>query len=110
MNLEEELLQDAQEDAKAIEYIKTHIPQELQEKFSEEILYYFLDVAIEYYAESGILDKPADKDGCIEIDEQAIADYLAQKAKKEGIGDFSSEDLLFIVQAQLDFEEELEEK
>ena len=110
MNLEEELLLDAQEDAKAVEFIRTHIPQDLQEKFSEDILYYFLDVIIEYYADSGILDVPADKDGCIEIDEQAIADFLATKARKEGIGDFSSEDLLFVVQAQLDFEEELNEE
>lgn len=110
MNLDEELIQDAEEDAQAIEYIKTHIPQELQEKFSDDILYYFLDVVIEYYAESGILDKPADKDGYIDIDEQAIANYLANKAKKENIGDFSADDLLFVVQAQLDFEEELDNK
>lgn len=110
MNLDEELIQDAEEDAQAIEYIKTHIPLELQEKFSDDILYYFLDVVIEYYAESGILDKPADKDGYIDIDEQAIANYLANKAKKENIGDFSADDLLFVVQAQLDFEEELDNK
>lgn len=108
MNLEEELLNDAEEDAKAIKYIKTHLPIDLQEKFSDDILYYLLDVAIEYYAESGILDKPADKDGYIDIDEQAIANHLAEKAQKEGIGTFSPEDLLFFVQAQLDFEEELE--
>lgn len=43
MNLDEELMLDAQEDAEAVAYIKRHLPQELQEKFSEEQLYYFLD-------------------------------------------------------------------
>lgn len=105
MNFDDELLLDAEEDAQAIKYIRTHIPQELQQKFSDEILYFFLDVIIEYYAESGILDKPADKDGYIDIDEQAIATYLANTAKKEKIGDFSADDLIFVVQAQLDFEE-----
>lgn len=109
MNLEEELLQDAQEDAATVAYIKTHIPQELQEKLDDDMLYYFLDLIIEYYAESGVLDATPDKDGFIELDEEAIATYLAKKAKKEGMGVFSPEELLFVVQAQMDYEESLGE-
>lgn len=109
MSFEEELLQDAQDDALAVQYIRTHIPQELQELYSEELLYYFIDLIVEYYAESGILESTADKEGYIEIDEEAIANYIAQKAKKEGMGDFNPEDLLFVVQAQMDFEESLAE-
>lgn len=106
MNLDEELMQDAQEDAAAVAYIQKHLPQELQEQYEEETLYYFLDLIIEYYTESGILDAQPDKDGYVEIDEEAIADYLAKKAQKEHMGDFSAEDLLFVVQAHMDFEEE----
>ena len=109
MNLEEELLQDAQEDAATVAYIKTHIPQELQEKLDDDLLYYFLDLIIEYYAESGVLDATPDKDGYVELDEEAIATYLAKKAKKEDMGVFSPEDLLFVVQAQMDYEESIEE-
>ena len=54
MNLDEELMQDAQEDAAAVAYIQKHLPQELQEQYDEETLYYFLDLIIEYYTESGI--------------------------------------------------------
>lgn len=108
MNIEEELLQDAAYDAAAVAYIRQHLPQELQELLTEEQLYYFLDLIIEYYAESGILDAEPDAEGYIDIDGEAIAAYLAQKAKKEGIGDFRAEDLLFVVQAQMDFEEEQE--
>lgn len=90
MNLDEELMQDAQEDAAAVAYIQKHLPQELQEQYDEETLYYFLDLIIEYYTESGILDAQPDKDGYVEIDEEAIADYLAKKAKKEHMGDFLS--------------------
>ena len=108
MNLDEELMQDAQEDAAAVEYIKTHLPQELQEKYTEELLYYFLDVIIEYYTESGILDAQPDKDGFVEIDEEAVAAYVAKKAQKEKMGTFDPEELLFVVQAQMDFEEEQE--
>ena len=109
-SLDDELLQDAQEDARAVAYIKQHLPQELQERFTDDLLYYFLDLIVEYYANSGILDTPADKDGYIEVDEEAIAESLAKQAKKEKMGDFSPEDLLFFVQAQMDFEEEMAEE
>lgn len=109
-SLDDELLQDAQEDARAVAYIKQHLPQELQERFTDDLLYYFLDLIVEYYANSGILDTPADKDGYIEVDEEAIAESLSKQAKKEKMGDFSSEELLFFVQAQMDFEEEMAEE
>lgn len=108
-SLDEELLIDAEEDARAVEYIKSHLPQESQEKFTEEDLYYFLDVIVEYYAESGILEAEPDKDGFIDIDLEAMAAYMVKKAKKEGIGDFSAEELLFIAQAESEYEDSLED-
>ena len=45
-NFEDELLQDAEDDARTIEYIKNYLPQELKERFSEEELYYFLDALV----------------------------------------------------------------
>lgn len=110
MNLDEELLLDAQDDALAVEYIRTHIPQELQERLTEEQLYYFLDVIVDYFVESGVLDVEADSDGFVEVDEEAIARYVAKKAAKEKMGNFSADDLLFVVRAQMDYEESKEEE
>jgi len=107
--IEEELLLDAESDARAVEFIRAHLPQELQEKFSDELLYYFLDVLAEYYAESDILDQKPDAEGYIEIDMEAIARHLAGKARKEGMGTFDPEDLLFVVQGEMDFQEGEEE-
>lgn len=105
---EEELLLDAEDDARAVEYIRTHLSQELQEKISDEQLYYFLDLIFEYYAESGILEATPDAEGYIDIDEEVVAEYLVKKAKKEGIGEFTVEELLFVVQAEMDYREEQE--
>ncbi len=102
--LDEELIQDAQDDAQAVAYISSHLPQELQELFDEEKLYYFLDLIVEYYAQSGILDTEPDKDGFVDIDGEEVAAYVAKKAKKEGMGEYSPEDLLFVVQAEMDYE------
>lgn len=108
MNIDDELLLDAQDDARAVAYIQAHLPQDLKERFTEDDLYYFLDLIIEYYTESGVLDAQPDGDGYVDIDLEEIAAYLAKKAKKERVGDYNPEDLLFVVQAQMDFEEEQE--
>lgn len=106
--LDDELLLDAQDDAKAVEFIKAQLPAELKERFDDEVLYYCLDVIVEYLAESGILDAEPDKDGYIDIDLEQIATHLSSKAKKEGIGNFTPEDMLFVVQAQMDYEDSKE--
>ena len=65
MTLDEELLQEAEDDRLTVEYIQNYLPQELKERFTEEELYYFLDVLVDYYTTSGILDATPDKDGYI---------------------------------------------
>ncbi len=111
MTLEEELLQDAEYDAQAVEYIRTHLPQELQNLYTEEQLYYFCDLITEFCADKGVFDpNNADADGYVDIDLEAIAQYIAQKAKKEDIGSFDSEQLFFVVQVYLDFDLGLEEE
>ena len=105
-SLEEELLADAAEDARAVAYIQEHLPEELKEKFPEDVIYYFLDLAVEYYAESGVLDAEPDKNGFVDINIDAVCEYLAAKAKKEGIGDYTTAELPPFVEAQLDFDEE----
>ena len=39
----EDFLLDAEDDVRAVEYIRCHLSQELQEKFTDDLLYYFLD-------------------------------------------------------------------
>lgn len=106
--IDEELLLDAEEDARIVSYIQSVLPAELKDKFSEEDIYYFLDVMIEYYSESGILEQTPDDDGFVEIDLEAIARHLSDKARKEGLGNYTPEELLFIVQAHMDYEETAE--
>ena len=108
-DLEQELLQDAEDDVRTVEFIKNYLPQEVKEKFSEEDLYYFLDVIVEYYANSGILDAEPDSDGYIDIDVEEIANHLARQAKKDNIGDFTSEDLRWIVEGEMEYADTLDE-
>lgn len=104
-DLEEELMQDAKEDACIVEYIKNYLPADLKETFEDDDLYYFLDVIVEYYANSGVLDAVPDKDGYVNIDLDKVVDYVVAQAKKDKVGDFKPEDVLFVVQGEMEYED-----
>lgn len=108
-DFEQELLQDAEDDLRTVEFIKNYLPQELKGLFTDEQLFYFLDVIIEYYAESGVLDATPDAEGFIDIDIEAIAQHLARQAKKDNMGTFSPEDLRWVVEGEMEYAENMEE-
>lgn len=104
-SLDDELLQDAENDARAVAFIKQQLPQELKEKFSEDQLYYFLDLIADYYATSGVLDATPNKDGYVDIDIEKMATELSHQAAKEKMGVFTPEEISFVIEAEMDFAE-----
>ena len=103
MGLEDDFLLSDADDEKTIEFIKNYLPQELKEKFDDDTLYYFLDVMDEYYAESGILDAEPDEEGYVSLDLEEVAAYIAKEAKKDEIGTFDPEEILFVVQGEMEY-------
>lgn len=99
---EEELILDAEDDRLTVEYIKSYLPQELKDRFTEEELYYFIDVIGEYYVD--LLEKHSGEED-IDIDVEAVAEYVARQAKKDKMGDFSPEDLRWVVDGELEYGE-----
>lgn len=108
-SFEEDLLFDAEEDARAVAFIQSHLPQEMQEKTSEEAIYYFIDLLIEYYAESGILEQSADDEGYINLDLEEIAGQIHKQAQKEDFANFTCEEILLIIETYCDYEDSLED-
>lgn len=104
-SIDDELMLDAAEDAAEIAYIRNYLPQELKEKFTDDDLYYILDVIIEYYTQNGVFDEDPDDEGYLEIDLEKAVDYVVRKAKKENMGEYDPEDVLFVVQADFDYNE-----
>ncbi len=102
------LLQDA-DDEKTIAYIRNYLPQDLKEKFSDDEFYYFLDLIDEYYTESGILDKEPDAEGYVEIDLEKVVDYIVTEARKDEMGEYDPEEILFIVQGEMEYGDSLGE-
>ena len=110
MSIDDELLLDAEDDVREIEFIRNQLPQELKDKFSDDELFYFLDVIIDYYTSSGVFDAEPDSDGCVEIDLAKVVDFVIKKAKKEDMGSYEHDDILFVVQAEMDYSEQQAEE
>lgn len=98
---EDELLDDAQHDANAVAYMYAHLPQEMQEKFSEENLYYCLDLIETYLTEK--VDFTQEE---VELDLEVITQYILQVAIKDGYDALDEEGVYLAVNAYFDFEEE----
>ena len=61
------------------------------------------------YAYNNIPDAQQHEDGYIDIDLDKVVDYVIKQAKKDEIGTFEHDEILFVVQAELDFNESGEE-
>lgn len=105
-DFEEELRLDDEENAREVEYIREVLPADLKEKFCEADLRYMMDTIVDYYFASGVLEAEADADGFVDIDLQKVADYVCAKAAEQGQGDFDPAEVFFVVQADMDFQEQ----
>ena len=47
-------------------------------------------------------------DGCIEIDLEKIVDYIVKEAKKDEMGEYDPEEILFIVQGEMEYADTLD--
>ena len=102
-SFEEELRLDEEENQRELAFIRTKLPADLNYHYSNSDVLWILDAIVDYYYTSGILDTDAEE---IDIDMEAVAQYVCQKAKDEKVSQsFNPDDLILIVQADLDFQE-----
>lgn len=108
--MEDDFLLDAEDDVKAVEFIKNYLPQDLKDKFTDEDLYYILDLIAEYYTSSECLDAEPDEEGYIDIDLDEIVKYIVKEAQKDGMGPYEADDVFFVVQGEMEYADTLEEE
>ena len=103
-SLDELIRQDEEENQQELAFIRTQIPAEMKQYYSDSDILYVLDAIVDYYYTSGILES---EDEEVDIDLEAIAEYVCKRAKDEGFcSSFNPEEVFFIVQADLDFQEQ----
>ena len=108
--MEDDFLLDAEDDVKAVEFIKNYLPQDMKDKFTDEDLYYILDLIAEYYTSSECLDAEPDEEGYIDIDLDEIVKYIVKEAKKDDMGPYEADDVFFVVQGEMEYADTLEEE
>ena len=82
-SLDEELRIDAEEDAREADFILSQLPADLKERYSKDDILRLMD-----------------------LDLEQVADAVCKKAKKEGQGDYKADEVFFVVQADLDYQEQ----
>jgi len=102
-SIDEELLMDEKETQREIAFIRKQLPSSLKELCSDEQLHWMLDTLVDYYVESGILDSDDDD---VDIDLEVAANHICQQAEKEGQPKLDAQYVFFVVEADLDFQEE----
>jgi hypothetical protein len=102
MTFDEELRIAEEENRREVAFIKKQLPSELKEKFSDDDLLWMTDAAADYYVSSGVLESTADE---VDIDLEAVAQHVCQLAAQEGRPAYDAQEVFFVVQADLDFQE-----
>ena len=95
------------DDAEAVKFIQSHLPQELQGKYADDDILLMTDIMVEFYERNGWLDSDDDEE--IEIDVEEIVNYVANACKKDKDCKFDTdpESVRWVVEAELDYEESL---
>lgn len=104
---DEFMLEDLDDD-KTIEFIRNYISADLKEKLTDDDLEFFLDTISDYYCDNGVFDQKPDADGCVDVDVEAVAQYLVKEAKKHNVGTFDLDEMIQIVAGELEFGEQLD--
>lgn len=104
-SVDDEILRGAEEDAKEVAFIQSRLGVENCEVFTEEDIYYCIDVLLEHL---DTLSDKADEDDCIDIDVEELARHIQKKAKKEGMGPYDLDALVLLANAELDYNEQLD--
>lgn len=105
-NIDDEILRGAEEDAKEVAFILNYMGSENRDLFTEEDIYYCLDVMLEYL---DTMSGDADEEGFIDINTEEIAKHIQKKAKKEGMGPYDLDALTLLIDAELEYNEQQED-
>lgn len=104
-DLDNDFLLDEEEMQHETAFIRKRLPLDIKEKYDEETLRWMLDAIVDYYVSSGILDAETEDDE-IDIDMEQVADHICRQAQKEGKAKLDPQDVFFVVEADLDFQEQ----
>lgn len=93
------------DDEEAIRFIQSHLPQEVQGKYTDDDIVLITDIMYEYFERNGWLDSDEE----IDIDVEEIVSFVVKTCKKDSDCTFDTnpEYIRWVIEAELDYEESL---
>jgi hypothetical protein len=92
MSEKEKLQYDEEE---SVKFIQNYLPQELKSKFNDDNILYLLDLAEEFYESKGAAISLEDDD------EDELIAFIIKNAKEDGVGTFTADEVLFVLDGEL---------
>jgi ABC-type multidrug transport system ATPase subunit len=86
---------DEYDEEDAVKFIINYLPQDLKEKFSEDTIYYILDLICEFYEKNDYLN-----DDDEEKEEKELISFIIKQSKKDAVGNFLPDELLMVLRAE----------
>ena len=87
----------------AVEFIHNYLPQELKEKFTEDTIYYILDLICEFYEQNDYLNEEDE-----ENEEKELITFIVQQSERDKVGIFLPEDILLVLRAEAAYSDTLD--
>jgi hypothetical protein len=86
----------------AVKFIQDYLPQDLKERFTEDDLYYILDVICEFYEKKDWMD---DEDE--EKEEEELIQFIVNQSINDKMGNFTKDEIRFILIAEAAYSDTL---
>lgn len=93
------------DDDQAVAFIRPRLPQEIQEKYSDNEIIYIGDIVYDFYEQKGFFDESNNDEIDLDVDE--LVDFVKKSLKKDKDAQYDDEDVELLVRGELDYEEHL---
>lgn len=92
---------------KAIAHIRSYLPIDIKEKYSDDDILIVIDTIFDYYESKGFFEISTDNDDEEDIDVSELIKYVSSQLRKDKDNNVSLSDVEPIVLGELDYEETL---
>ena len=93
----------------AVKFIRHEIPSQVNEKYNDDEILLIIDIIWDYYEKNGFLSLNLDEIEEEQLDPDELVIYVKKEVKKSDEIIMDPKDIEFIVKAELDYEESLED-
>lgn len=93
----------------AVKFIRAELPEDVNQKYSDDEILCIIDIIWDYYERKGFLSLNMDVTDDEVLDEDDLVKYVRKEVKNDGELLMDPKDVDKIVKAELEYEESLED-